>query len=328
MRFIEVSRRSRIGVLVSVAALSLVVACSPGDGGGGSDTPPSASSSASPSSGARSSAAGFDALSGVRVVAAGDIACAPGDEVTTTTCRQLDTARLVEQFRPRYVLPLGDLQYDDGDLADFEASYAKTWGKFESITRPVPGNHDYHVDGAEGYLTFFKSQTGGRSYYAFDIGDWRYYALDSNCSDIDCDEEAAWLDQDMAANPRKCTAIAMHHPRYSSSSEHGDQKEVRPLWDVALRHHADLALAGHDHDYERFKAMDADGNVTDSGMVSFVAGTGGKSLYDEGDRDEGSVLFYNDRAGVLDLKLGKDSYGWRFRNVDGETIDSGVQACR
>ena len=82
------------------------------------------------------------------------------------------------------MLPLGDLQYDDGDLTDFEASYAKTWGKFESITRPVPGNHDYHVDGAEGYLTFFKKQTGGRSYYAFDIGDWRYYALDSNCSDI------------------------------------------------------------------------------------------------------------------------------------------------
>ena len=119
----------------------------------------------------------------------------------------------------------------------------------------------------------------------------------------------------------------MHHPRYSSSSEHGDQKEVRPLWDVALRHHADLALAGHDHDYERFKAMDADGNVTDSGMVSFVVGTGGKSLYDEGDRDEGSVLFYNERAGVLDLKLGKDGYGWRFRNVDGETIDAGVQRC-
>jgi hypothetical protein len=266
-------------------------------------------------------------LSGVRVVAAGDIACAPGEAVTSTTCRQADTARLVGEFRPRFVLPLGDLQYDNGDLEDFESSYAKTWGRFESITRPVPGNHDYHVDGAEGYLTFFGRQTGGRSYYAFDIGDWRYYALDSNCSDVDCDEEAAWLDQDMAENPRRCTAIAMHHPRYSSSSEHGDQEQVSRLWEVALRHDADLALAGHDHDYERFDAMDADGNVTDRGIVSFVVGTGGKSLYDLGDRDEGSVLFYNERAGVLDLKLGRDGYGWRFRNVDGETIDAGVHRC-
>jgi len=39
------------------------------------------------------------------------------------------------------------------------------------------------------------------------------------------------------------------------------------------------------------------------------------------------VLFYNERAGVLDLKLAKDSYAWRFRNVDGETIDAGVHRC-
>jgi acid phosphatase type 7 len=319
MRFIGVGRRSKIGALVSAAAtLSLLVACSPGDGGDGGDAPPST---------APSSVAGFGALSGVRVVAAGDIACAPGEEVTSTTCRQADTARLVGEFRPRFVLPLGDLQYDDGDLKDFELSYAKTWGRFEPITRPVPGNHDYHVGGAEGYLAFFQKQTGGRSYYAFDIGDWRYYALDSNCSDVDCDEEAAWLDRDMAENPRTCTAIAMHHPRYSSSSEHGDQEEVSPLWEVALRHDADLALGAHDHDYERFEAMDADGNVTDGGIVSFVVGTGGKSLYDLGDRDEGSVLFYNERAGVLDLKLGRDGYGWRFRNVDGKTIDAGVHRC-
>jgi hypothetical protein len=324
MRFIGVRRRRRIGALVTAAALSLVVACSPAGGGGG-DVP---SGPAAPSSGGRPSVAAFDAMTGVRVVTAGDIACAPGEKLSTTTCRQLDTARLVGEFRPRFVLPLGDLQYDDGDLGDFEASYAKTWGRFESITRPVPGNHDYHVDGAKGYLTFFKTQTGGRTYYAFDIGDWRYYALDSNCSDVDCEEEAAWLDRDMAANPRTCTAIAMHHPRYSSSSEHGDQEEVSGLWEVALRHDADLALGGHDHDYERFRAMDADGHVTDSGIVSFVVGTGGKSLYALGDRDEGSVLFYNKRAGVLDLKLGKDGYGWRFRNVDGETIDAGVHRCR
>ena len=335
----RVGSRSRIRALAAVATLSLAVACSTGSdngsssGGGTGDAggggTPSATSPSSPSSSGGgsspdgSSGAGFDAVRGVRVVAAGDIACAPGEDVSATTCRDADTAKLVEEFGPRWVLPLGDLQYDDGDLSDFESAYAKTWGKFDSITRPVPGNHDYHVDGAEGYLSYFKSQTGGRRYYAFDIGSWRYYALDSNC-----EAEAAWLEQDMAAHPRTCTAIAMHHPRYSSSVEHGDQEEVSPLWEVALRHHADLALAGHDHDYERFQAMDAAGNVTPDGIVSFVVGTGGKSLYDEGDRDQGSVLFYNERAGVLDLKLGTDRFAWHFRNVDGKTIDTGVQRCR
>jgi len=339
--------RGRVGALVAAVALLLLLAsCSRGTqeptGSGSSQSSPPSSPASSPASSAPSSsapstsagagsgsAAGstFGAMGGTRVVAAGDIVCAPGEDVTSTTCRDADTAKLAEQFGPRYVLPLGDLQYDDGRLDDFKAAYAKTWGKLAAISRPVPGNHDYHESGAAGYLEYFRKQTGGRNYYAVDIGSWRYYALDSNCDETDCDAEAAWLDKDMAANPRTCTLIAMHHPRYSSSSEHGDQPEVRPLWEVAIRHHADLALAGHDHDYERFKAMDADGHVTPTGLVSFVVGTGGKSLYDEGQPDEGSVLFYNDRAGVLDLKLDKSSFGWQFRNVDGKTIDEGVQPC-
>ena len=52
------------------------------------------------------------------------------------------------------------------------------------------------------------------------------------------------------------------------------------------------------------------------------------SLYDEGNPDEGSVLFYNDRAGILELKLGTGKFGWRFQNVDGKTVDAGVQSCR
>ncbi|MEO5708255.1 MAG: metallophosphoesterase [Nocardioidaceae bacterium] len=303
--------------LAGAAALLMSAACSGGNAGTSASVP----SRESPPH-------AFEAMSGVRVAAAGDIACAPGEKVSATTCRAADTARLVRQFRPRYVLALGDIQYDDGRLADMRTAYATTWGRFTSRTRPVPGNHDYHQDRAAGYLAYFQQQTGGRSYYAFDVGRWRFYALDSNCSDMDCDTEAAWLEEDMAANPRACTAIAMHHPRYSSGAEHGDSTSVRALWAVALDHHVDLALAGHDHDYERFVAMDADGHVTPSGLVSFVVGTGGKSLYDEGRRHEGSVVFYNDRAGVLDLKLGADSYGWRFRSVDGTRVDSGVRRCR
>jgi hypothetical protein len=304
---------TRIRVLVCAAALLMTAACSDSSAGTSTrDSPPRA----------------FEAMRGVRVAAAGDIACAPGERATATACRAADTARLVRQFRPRYVLALGDIQYDDGRLADLRRAYARTWGRFASRTRPVPGNHDYHQDGAAGYLAYFRKQTGGRNYYALDIGRWRYYALDSNCSDMDCDAEAAWLARDMAAHPRLCTAIAMHHPRYSSGAQHGDSTSVRRLWKVALRHHADLALAGHDHDYERFVAMDADGHVTPSGLVSFVVGTGGKSLYDEGRRHRGSVAFYNDRAGVLHLKLGAGRYGWRFRSVDGTRVDSGVRRCR
>jgi hypothetical protein len=315
------------------ATVLLVAGCTSGSSGSSpaptiaAPTPSRPASSSAPSRPASSSTPSA-VVRGAFVVTVGDIACAPGDEVTETTCRQADTAKLAATFRPRYVLTLGDQQYDDGDLSDFQGSYAQTWGRFGSITKPVPGNHEYHSSDASGYFDYFRKQTTSPGYYAFDVDRWRIYALNSNCSDIDCDQEAAWLDRDMTAHPRTCTAIAMHHPRYSSDSQHGDSTKVRRFWEVAIAHHADLALAGHAHDYERFRAMDADGNVTPEGLVSFVVGTGGKSLYDSDGPRDGSVIFSNHRAGVLALDLGRQQYGWTFKDVDGKTVDSGVQDCR
>ena len=263
----------------------------------------------------------------VTVVAAGDIACAPGEAASARGCRQAATARLARSFRPRYVVPLGDEQYDDGDLADYRSAYARTWGRLKAISHPVPGNHDYHDRGAAGYFTYFRQQTSPPGYYAFDVNGWRIYALNSNCSDVDCGAEAAWLNQDMTAHPRTCTAIAMHHPRYSSGAQHGDTPAVQPLWQVAVNHRADLALAGHDHEYERFRAMDATGHVSRNGLVSFVAGTGGKSLYRKGATHVGSVVFDSRHFGVLALRLGRHGFAWRFKTIGGRVVDAGVRRC-
>lgn len=263
----------------------------------------------------------------VMVVAAGDIACAPGKAVAATGCRQAATARLARSFRPRYVVPLGDEQYEDGGLADYRSSYARTWGRLKAISRPVPGNHDYHHRGAAGYFAYFRQATSPPGYYAFDVNGWRIYALNSNCSDVNCGAEAAWLNQDMTAHPRACTAIAMHHPRYSSGAHHGDTPAVRPLWQVAVNHRADLALAGHDHEYERFRAMDATGHVTRNGLVSFVVGTGGKSLYRKGRTHVGSVVFDSRHFGVLALGLGGHGYSWKFKTIGGRVVDAGGRRC-
>jgi calcineurin-like phosphoesterase family protein len=263
----------------------------------------------------------------VTVVAAGDIACAPGGAASASGCQQAATARLARSFRPRYVVPLGDEQYDDGDLADYRSAYARTWGRLKAISRPVPGNHDYHGRGAAGYFAYFRQVTSPPGYYAFDVNGWRIYGLNSNCSDVDCGAEAAWLNQDLTAHPRTCTAIAMHHPRYSSGAQHGDTLAVRPLWQVAVNHRVDLALAGHDHEYERFRAMDATGHVTRNGLVSFVVGTGGKSLYRKGSTHAGSVVFDSRHFGVLALRLGRHGFAWQFKTIGGRVVDAGVRGC-
>jgi hypothetical protein len=271
--------------------------------------------------------AAYRQVRGPTVVAVGDMACEPGAARTADSCQQAATARLARRLEPHRVLGLGDQQYESGSLSAFRNSYAKSWGALRSVTRPVPGNHEYRTPGASGYYTYFRrQQPGAPGYYAFDVGSWRVYALNSNCDVIDCARENRWLDRDMRNHPRRCSAVTMHHPRYSSAL-HGSNTFVKPFWKTALRHRTDLALAGHDHAYERFRRMNATGGPRRSGMVSFVSGAGGKTLYPWRTEAPGSVARFNSRAGVLALRLGKDRYGWQYRTIAGKVVDSGTGRC-
>lgn len=261
-----------------------------------------------------------------RIVAVGDVACAPGSPVTATTCQHADTARLAASLRPNAIVPLGDLQYPNGTLQEFNGSYRPTWGAMDAISRPVVGNHEYRTPGAAGYYAYTGQASPG--YYAWNAGAWRIYNLNTNCSAIDCAAELRWLAADMAAHPRRCQLIASHSPRFSSGYEHGNDRGMIPFWRIAYRHRTDIALAGHDHDYERFVRLAPDGTRRPyRGIRSFVSGTGGKSLYGLGTRKRGSVFFQARRFGVLQLDLRPGGYSWRHVTTDGVVRDQGSSRC-
>ena len=188
----------------------------------------------------------------VKVVATGDIVCPRGAEVTRTKCRHEATARLTGRIDPDHVIPLGDLQYEKGRLRAFRRVYDDSWGAFKQITEPVPGNHEYQVPDANGFFGYFGTEAPG--YYAWDAGSWRVYNLNAACDHVDCAAQVEWLRDDLTAHPRTCSMIVMHRPRYSSGL-HGSDPTVRRFWRIAFRHRVDVALAGHDHDYERFLRM-------------------------------------------------------------------------
>ena len=52
-----------------------------------------------------------------------------------------------EDFYDVAVLPLGDNQYEIGTLTDFQTIYEPSWGRMKTISRPVPGNHEYGYTG-------------------------------------------------------------------------------------------------------------------------------------------------------------------------------------
>jgi hypothetical protein len=265
----------------------------------------------------------------VRVVAVGDIACPPGQPASGTTCRQASTAALAQRLAPDLVLTLGDHQYEQDSLAQFQGSYARSWGALLAKTRPTIGNHEYYTAGAKGYYTYFSGrQPGPPGYYRVSANGWNIYLLNSNCDRISCATEAAWLNRQMAAHPSRCSIITMHHPRYSSGAEHGNSTAVKPLWTAAYNRRNDIVLSGHDHDYERFRPMDPSSHVQPSrGMVEFVSGTGGKNLYHLGTRKVGSAYFQARIAGVLALDLKPGSYSWAYRNINGVVMDSGSRSC-
>ena len=157
-------------------------------------------------------------------------------------------------------------------------------------------------------------------------------ALNSNCSEIGgcgrTSPQGRWLAEDLAANPSFCTLAYWHHPRFSSSENHGSSTATRDLWAILYEHAAEVVLQGHDHNYERFGPQDADGNANPLGVRSFVVGTGGRSHYGFDTPEANSEVRNDDTYGVLELTLRPASYDWRFVPVEGQTFtDSGTATC-
>ncbi|HEX7166182.1 MAG TPA: metallophosphoesterase [Acidimicrobiales bacterium] len=261
----------------------------------------------------------------VRVVAAGDIACKPGQETSASQCRHGETAELAASLDPDVVLVLGDLQYERGEAEGFAASYDPTWGRLRDRTRPAPGNHEYAGGRARGYFGYWgEAAHPPNGWYSFDAGRWHVVVLNSVCSVVGCgagSEQARWLAQDLAAASAagaRCTLAAFHHPRWSSGL-HGSEDAMAELWRVFVAGGGDVALAGHDHHYERLAAP--------GGGTQFVVGTGGRNLYPVVRRIDGSEFVDTRHFGVLELELLDGKYRYRFHAVGAGVLDGGEADC-
>jgi acid phosphatase type 7 len=263
--------------------------------------------------------------------AAGDIAC---NTLTagSTSCHQQATANLLSDVNA--VLPLGDEQYDNATLTEFQSYYDKSWGKYLFMSFPTVGNHEYYVSStAQGYFDYFGAKAGPRpqGYYSWNIGAWHMISLNANCSKVGgCASTSAqyqWLQSDLAANPVKCTLAYWHQPLFGTN---GGNSTVKPLWDALYAAHADIVLNGHEHHYERFAPQTPSGSANSAGIREFVVGTGGKSLGGFGSATPSatSQVRNSNTFGVLKLTLHPTSYDWRFVPEAGKTFtDSGASNC-
>jgi hypothetical protein len=286
------------------------------------------------------------------VAAVGDMACDPLSRVyrdgrgTVARCRQLQTSDVLLGMDLSAVLALGDLQYEDGTLAKFMASFDPTWGRFKALMHPVVGNHEARDPGMAGYFDYFNGPgvldgpagRRGEGWYSFDLGDWHVVALNSQCSHpprtptlAECaagSPQEQWLRADLAAHPARCTLAFWHHP-LTSSGLAGVNTAVQPLWQALYDHGVDVVLTGHDHGYERFAPLDpAAGRDGVRGIRQFVVGTGGKSHQPVVEPKPYSEVRDDTSFGVLQLTLRPAGYRWAFvPEAGGDFTDAGANAC-
>ena len=251
------------------------------------------------------------------VLAAGDVASCGHTKDTAT-------GNLIKGLEGT-VLALGDLAYNEGTSAEFANCYHPVWGSFKARTKPVPGNHDYRTAGAAGYYGYF---AGVAKYYTFTLGGWTLYALNPYVASGPGSAQATWFENALKADPNRCQ-LMYWHPPYISSADHGNSDAAKNLFALGYKYRVEIALAGHDHVYERFRQMNPARQVEDGrGVRLFTVGTGGTSNDSFGAAKPGSVKRARGN-GVLQLTLGDaGTYSWSFKNAAGSSVsDSGSGTC-
>lgn len=255
------------------------------------------------------------------VAAAGDIA----DQCTasSSTCQHPKTAALVTAMDPTFVITMGDNQYDDARLSDFQNYFDKSWGKFKPKMHPAPGNHEtYDPAGSMvGYQSYFGAiaYPQGKSYYSYNYGNWHFIALDSNI--FDNAAQRTWLSNDLAANTKGCIAAYWHHPLFSSG-EHGNDPVSKPIWQMLYGARADIVLNGHDHHYERFGPQNPDAGADPNGIVELLGGMGGAPPYDIVNVQPNSQKRLSGTFGVVKLTFTDTTFSWQLIGTDGAVKDT------
>ena len=307
-------RATRFGLLAALVGTA-VIAC----GGGGNNSAPTQLQA--------------NAKTSWEVMTAGDIAqcnLRPSGDTNANKTAQLIERQLAGVGGNANVLTLGDNAYFLGLIIGYTECYEKTWGWFIDKTFVIPGNHDYENNGEGNYFKLFGAKANpdgkGTGYYRIDQSGWTVFALNSNVDASAASAQAQWLKQELAT-AQPCVAAAWHHARFSSAPD-GDNASMTAMWDILDQARADVVLAAHEHQYERFGPMTSDGTLsTTGGLRSFVVGTGGAETYAHARVRAGSekqAVAY----GVLRLSLSAGNAKFRFIDVDNAVLDEGAFACR
>ena len=249
-----------------------------------------------------------------------------GDSGTETE-EQRQLATRMTARRPDLILHTGDLVYPVGDADNYLRKYFALYQELFATAPAFPcaGNHDYYHAGGQMFVEFNRvprdtvPPAGHGRYYSFDWENAHIVVLDSNTP---LEEAAAgggemlgWLETDLAATTAYWRIAMFHHPPYAGGPNQDDplselvRQHIVPILE---RHHVDLVLNGHEHNYQRSHPI--------NGIVYLTSGGGGASIYPPIPRAEAAVQ--HGRHHFLEAELTPTSLRVDAIDVEGHLLDT------
>lgn len=258
-----------------------------------------------------------------------------GDSGTGKT-PQYDLGAAMPDIKPDLVIHTGDLIYPAGRWAEYGPRF---FLPYEKLIRDVPfypvfGNHDLKTDLGKPLLTTFELPANGPTglprgaNYWFDCGPARFVGINS------CDPPwtlqdvtAPWLDTVLASAGNRWRFVFFHNPPYTGSKHNPDARVLETLVPVLEKNAVDVVFCGHNHLYERTKAI-RDGRIVPDGegVPYIITGAGGGRLYAERDDHPAYVAaFTKDDTvgfGFTVVDLAGDTLRLKHINRVGDVVDN------
>ena len=222
----------------------------------------------------------------------------------------------------RFMLYTGDIINN----ANFDWQWAEWFEAGGWINRTIPtiatpGNHEYILPKGEERRQLsrfwepqFEFPANGLpqfkdSNYYLDYQGVRFVSLNSN---LDHEEQGAWLDKVLGESPGRWTIVMFHHPVYSAAIKR-DNAELREVWQPIIeKHNVDLVLQGHDHTYARSRQI-VDGKPVDESSDAlgpvYTVSVSGPKMYD-----------LTQTFDELMIRMAEDTQLYQVISVDGDTL--------
>ena len=253
-------------------------------------------------------------LGSLRFAVMGDVG--RGDEAQYGTAAEM--ARWHERFDFSFVLMLGDNMYAAGTPEDYAARFERPYKPLlekDVVFYAANGNHD-----PPNILDYPLYNMRGNRYYAFTKSEGalalrkvKFVAVDTVMLDS---EQLAWLRRELGASDDGWEICFFHHPLYTSGRYSTGALRVRRVLEPVFRQFGvDVALAGHEHVYERL--------VPQAGILHFTSGAGGALRRGDVHRSYlTAASFDTDTHFILMEISGNDLY---FQTISrtGQTVDTG-----